>query len=551
MATGLTVTHPLSGEQVPVWVGNYVLMSYGDGAVMGVPAHDERDYEFANKYGLAIKPVIRHAAGDTVPAPWKPEYAEYGTCINSGKYDDLDFKAAVTAVAADLKAKGLGDKHVQWRLRDWGISRQRYWGCPVPIIHCKDCGDVPVPEKDLPVVLPEDLVPDGTGNPLARLPSFYECKCPSCGKDARRETDTMDTFVDSSWYFSRYACPDNAEAMVDDRAKYWMPVDQYIGGIEHAILHLLYSRFFARVMRDESLLDISEPFTNLLTQGMVLAELYYHDSAEGRREWINPADVTVERDAKGRPTAAKRASDGAAVVAAGIGTMSKSKNNGVDPQALIDKYGADTARFFIIFASPPTQSLEWSDEGVEGSFRFLKRVWAYAANFGTPGAAPAAPALLKATRFEIHSVLKQATYDLGKHQFNTVASAAMKILNALERLQDASSPEAKEGLSILLRLLSPITPHLCHHLWRELGFGDDILKAPWPEPDAGALEQDEIEYVVQIGGKTRGSLRAPKAADRPALEALVTASALVQKYVAGQAIRKIVIVPGRLINVVV
>ena len=549
IATGLFVTHPLTGEDVPVWVGNYVLMSYGDGAVMGVPAHDERDMEFALKYGLPIKPVIKHPAGDTVPAPWKPEYAEYGTCINSGKYDGLDYRQAVAAVAADLKAMGMGDKYVQWRLRDWGISRQRYWGCPIPIIHCAACGDVPVPEADLPVVLPEDLVPDGTGNPLAKLPSFYECRCPSCGKDARRETDTMDTFVDSSWYFSRYACPDNDTAMVDDRAQYWMPVDQYIGGIEHAILHLLYSRFFARVMRDEKLLDVTEPFTNLLTQGMVLAELYYHDSPEGRREWINPADVTVERDAKGRPTAAKRAADGAPVMAAGIGTMSKSKNNGVDPQALIERYGADTARFFIIFTSPPTQSLEWSDEGVEGSFRFLKRVWSYAANAGKAGAATAEQ--LKAARFEIHSVLRQANYDLGKHQFNTVASAAMKILNALERLQDATSPEAKEGLSILLRLLSPITPHLCHHVWKELGFGADILKAPWPEPDPKALEQDEIDYVVQVGGKTRGTLKAPKSADRPALEALATASALVQKYVAGQAIRKIVIVPGRLINVVV
>jgi len=552
MPTGLSVTHPLSGEQVPVWVGNYVLMSYGDGAVMGVPAHDERDFEFAKKYGLPIKPVIRHRGGDTVPAPWKPEYAEYGTNINSGKFDGLGFDAAVSAVAADLKARDLGDTHVQWRLRDWGISRQRYWGCPVPIVHCKSCGDVPVPETDLPVVLPEDLVPDGTGNPLAKLPSFYECRCPSCGQDARRETDTMDTFVDSSWYFARYACPDNDKAMVDQRAGYWMAVDQYIGGIEHAILHLLYSRFFMRVMRDEGLLDVTEPFTNLLTQGMVLAELYYFDNPEGRREWINPADVTVERDNKGRAVAAKRTADGVPVVIAGIGTMSKSKNNGVDPQALIERYGADTARFFIIFTSPPTQSLEWSDEGVEGSFRFLKRVWAYGAGFGKPGAKGAAPEALKAARFEIHSVLKQANYDLGKHQFNTVASAAMKILNALERLQDSSSDAAKEGLSILLRLLSPITPHLCHNLWKELGFGDDILKAPWPEPDPKALEQDEIEYVVQVGGKTRGSLKAPKAADRPALEALVSASALVQKYVVvGQAIRKIVIVPGRLINVVV
>jgi len=561
VATGLFVTHPLSREQVPVWVGNYVLMSYGDGAVMGVPAHDERDMEFALKYGLPIKPVIRRgnegAAGDMVPAPWRPEYADYGTCINSGKYDGLDYKQAVAAVAADLKAMGLGDTHVQWRLRDWGISRQRYWGCPVPIIHCATCGDVPVPEQDLPVVLPEDLVPDGTGNPLAKLPSFYECKCPSCGKDARRETDTMDTFVDSSWYFSRYACPDNDNAMVDDRAKYWMPVDQYIGGIEHAILHLLYSRFFSRVMRDEGLLEVTEPFTNLLTQGMVLAELYYHDSAEGRREWINPSDVTVDRDGKGRPTAARRASDGAPVVAAGIGTMSKSKNNGVDPQALIDKYGADTARFFIIFTSPPTQSLEWSDEGVEGSFRFLKRVWAGGLAFaqsqgnaaGKSVDASGLDAKTAALRHEIHAVLRQANYDVQRHQFNTVASAAMKILNALEKLPAGAVKE--EGLSILLRLLSPITPHICHYMWRELGFGADVLAAPWPEPDPKALEQDEIEYVVQVGGKTRGSLKAPKTADRPALEALVTASTLVQKYITGQAIRKIVIVPGRLINVVV
>ncbi|MSP98894.1 MAG: leucine--tRNA ligase [Betaproteobacteria bacterium] len=561
LPTGLWVTHPLTGENVPVWVGNYVLMSYGDGAVMGVPAHDERDFEFALKYGLPIKPVIRRAsegaAGDSVPAPWQPAYAQYGTCINSGKYDGLDYAQASRAIAADLKAKSLGDTHIQWRLRDWGISRQRYWGCPVPIIHCKDCGDVPVPEKDLPVVLPEDLVPDGTGNPLAKLPAFYACLCPACGGPARRETDTMDTFVDSSWYFSRYACPDNDTAMVDARAKYWMPVDQYIGGIEHAILHLLYSRFFARVMRDEGLLDVTEPFTNLLTQGMVLAELYYRDTPEGRREWINPADVNVARDAKGRTTAATRTSDAAPVVAAGIGTMSKSKNNGVDPQALIEKYGADTARFFIIFASPPTQSLEWSDEGVEGSFRFLKRVWAAGLAFaqqqgkasGGPVNAGALDAQLAAARHEIHAVLKQATYDVQRHQFNTVASAGMKILNALEKLPPGAVRE--EGLSILLRVLSPITPHLCHHLWRALGFGADVLLAPWPEPDPQALEQDEIEYVVQIGGKTRGSLKAAKSADRPALEALVTASALVQKYTSAQTIRKIVIVPGRLINVVI
>ena len=535
-----------------MWIGNYVLMGYGEGAVMGVPAHDERDFEFALKYGLAIKCVIRHPAGDTVPAPWKPEYAEYGSCINSGKYDGLDFQMSVDAIAADLKARSLGEKQVQWRLRDWGISRQRYWGCPIPIVHCASCGDVPVPDDQLPVVLPEHLVPDGTGNPLAKLPAFYETRCPSCGQPAKRETDTMDTFVDSSWYFARYACPDQAGAMVDERAKYWMPVDQYIGGIEHAILHLLYSRFFTRAMRDEGLLPgMAEPFTNLLTQGMVLAETYYRDTPEGRREWVHPSEVVLTRDAKGKITSAKKL-DGSDVVFDGIGTMSKSRNNGVDPQELIDKYGADTARFFIIFASPPTSTLEWSDEGVDGSYRFLKRLWAYCERFGKGAKGEATPHLLKSTNFEIHSVLKQANYDLSKHQFNTVASAGMKILNALERVAGGHhEPIAKDGLSILLRLLAPITPHICHALWRELGFGEDVMQAPWPEPDPAALEQDEIDYVVQIGGKTRGNLRAPKAADQAALEALLKASELAQKYLPGKTIKRIIVVPGRLINVVV
>ena len=545
MPTGLMCTHPVSGKKLPVWVGNYVLMGYGEGAVMGVPAHDERDYAFALKYGLPIECVIRHPAGDAVPEPWQAAYAEYGTCINSGKYDGLDYAAAVDAIAADLKAKNLGEKQVQWRLRDWGISRQRYWGCPVPIVHCPSCGDVPVPDDQLPVKLPEDLVPDGTGNPLAKMPAFYETTCPSCGKPARRETDTMDTFVDSSWYFARFACPDNDRAMLDRRARYWMPVDQYIGGIEHAILHLLYSRFFTRVLKEEKLLTVDEPFTNLLTQGMVLAESYYSD-AGGRREWINPANVEVTRDAKGKIVAAKTR-DGREAVFDGIGTMSKSKNNGVDPQALIDKYGADTARFYIIFASPPTNTLEWSDESVEGSFRFLRRVWAYAQKV-LAGAAPAGEH--KATRHEVHSVLRQANYDLGKHQFNTVASATMKILNALEAIPGRNAV-SEEGLSILLRLLAPITPHISHHLWRALGFGADVLAAPWPEPDAKALEQDVTEYVLQVNGKTRGKLQAPAAADRGALESLVRTSDVVKKYIADQVIRKIIIVPGRLINIVV
>jgi leucyl-tRNA synthetase len=546
MPTGVHAEHPITGEKLPVWVGNYVLMGYGEGAVQGVPAHDERDYAFALQYGLPIKPVIRHPLGDTVPAPWKPEYAEYGVLINSGPYDGKTYQEAVDAIAADLAKKGLGEKQVQWRLRDWGISRQRYWGCPVPIIHCPKCGDVAPPDEDLPIRLPENLVPDGTGNPLNKLPEFVNTRCPQCGAAAKRETDTMDTFVDSSWYFARFACPGQDKSMVDERAQYWMPVDQYIGGIEHAILHLLYSRFFTRAMRDEGLLPgIAEPFTNLLTQGMVLAESYYTD-ASGRREWINPADVVVEKDSKGK-ILSLRTKDGRAAVYDGIGTMSKSKNNGVDPQALIEKYGADTARFYTMFASPPTNTLEWSDESVEGSYRFLKRVWSYAFKFSTQEKVPGTD---KAVRREIHQVLSQANYDMQRHQFNTVASACMKILNALEKLP-ARNETAEEGLSILLRVLSPITPHVSHELWKLLGFGADIMEAAWPAPDARALEQDEIELVVQVNGKLRGSITVPKQADKAAIESLALANPNVQKFVAGQTLKKIVVVPGRLVNLVV
>src|SRR6185503_13620732 len=485
MPTGLFAAHPLTGERIPIWVANYVLMGYGEGALMAVPAHDERDFEFALQYRLPIKPVIRHPLGDAVPAPWKPEYAEHGVCIHSGKYDGLDFQAATDAIAADLAAKGLGEKQTQWRLRDWGISRQRYWGTLIPIVHCPACGDVPVPDDQLPVRLPEDVVPDGTGNPLNKLPSFVDTKCPSCGQPAKRETDTMDTFVDSSWYFVRFCCPDLDRAMADQRANYWMAVDQYIGGIEHAILHLLYSRFFQRVMREETGLmpDIAEPFTNLLTQGMVLAESYYSD-AGGRREWINPAEVTVERDAKGKIISAKRTADGAPVVYDGIGTMSKSKNNGVDPQDLIEQYGADTARFYTIFTSPPTNTLEWSEKNVAGSSRFLKAVWAFAYRYSK---ATKSTDVDQEVTHRIHLELRQANYDIQKHQFNTVASACMKILNAIEKLPEWNATTT-EGLSILLRLLSPIAPHITHHLWCELGFGQDVMKAPWPEPDPAALE---------------------------------------------------------------
>jgi leucyl-tRNA synthetase len=549
MPTGLSITHPLTGQPVPVWVGNYVLMAYGEGAVMGVPGHDQRDFEFATQYGIPIRSVIKPRDKD-LELPLKQAYVEYGVCVNSGKYNGLDYQQAVDAIAADLKAKGLGEKQVLWRLRDWGISRQRYWGCPIPIIHCDGCGDVPVPDHDLPVVLPEDCVPDGTGNPLAKRTDFVNTTCPKCGKPARRETDTMDTFVDSSWYYLRFACPDSARSMVDERVAYWLPVDQYIGGIEHAILHLLYSRFWTKVMRDLELVDIDEPFANLLTQGMVLNEIYFRRADGGRTTYFNPAEVDVKLDDAGNRSALVKA-DGAPVEFGGIGTMSKSKNNGVDPQELIDHYGADIARFFMMFTSPPEDTLVWSDAGVEGAARFLRRLWNYAVRFERGGGPAIAAQPSKAARFEIHSVLKQANYDIGKHQFNTVASAAMKILNALDRLPGVDDEVAREGLSILLRLLSPIAPHIAHHLWRELKFGADVLAAPWPEHDPAALIEDEIELVVQVNGKKRGDVRVPRDADSKAIETIVLADPAVQKHVSGQAIKKVVVVPGRLVNVVV
>ncbi len=579
MPTGLYVTHPLTDEQVEVWVGNYVLMGYGEGAVMGVPGHDERDFAFAKKYGLPIKQVIEVAGMPFSTDAWQPWYADYGRCVNSGEYDGLDHRQAVDAIAADLQAKGLGGKQVQWRLRDWGISRQRYWGTPVPIVHCPDCGDVPVPDADLPVVLPEDLVPDGTGNPLARTPSFVACQCPRCGTAARRETDTMDTFVDSSWYFIRYACPDQAKRMVDERVQHWLPVDQYIGGIEHAILHLLYSRFWSKVMRDLGLVSFDEPFSNLLTQGMVLNEIFFRKSESGRIVYYHPSEVDVTCDADGKRTGAVLKADRQPVESDGIGTMSKSKNNGVDPQQLIEAYGADTARFFIIFTSPPEMTLEWSDAGVEGAFRFLRRVWSFA-HQSVPALAAtsktragrcdgyefsgdlgkSAPRSAKLRR-EIHAILGQACYDIERMQFNTVASAAMKMLNALQEAT-AGAPDAPErtarvfqlalheGLSVLLRVLAPITPHISHTLWRELGFAGDVMHAPWPEVDQSALETDEIELVLQVNGKLRGHMRAPKNADRAALEALALDNESVRKFTNGQPPKKVVVVPGRLVNVV-
>jgi len=560
--TGISVTHPLTGEAIPVWVGNYVLMGYGEGAVMAVPAHDERDFHFAKQYGLPIKPVI--AVGDEPFSTdaWAEWYAdkERGRCVHSGKYDGLNYAAAVDAIASDLKAKGLGDKQVQWRLRDWGISRQRYWGCPIPIIHCEQCGDVPVPDQDLPVVLPEDCVPDGSGNPLLKRPDFVNCPCPRCGRDAKRETDTMDTFVDSSWYYARFASGFSDTAMVDEQTNYWMPIDQYIGGIEHAILHLLYSRFWWKVMRDTGLVKGDEPFRRLLTQGMVLNEIYFRKPASGRIQYFNPADVELKYDDKGNRVGAVLKSDGQPVESGGIGTMSKSKNNGIDPQALIDKYGADTARLFTMFAAPPEDTLEWSDAGVEGAHRFLRRLWKLTADHVNAGPVPRADVSqlsgeLKDLRRQAHQTLAKVTDDIGRRRtFNTAIAAIMELINALARNQEAT-PVARvvrhEALEIITLALSPIVPHITHALWHALGHPEAVIEASWPHVDEAALKRDTLEIVIQVNGKLRGSMTVPVSAGQDQVREQALADANVQRHVAGKDVKKIIVVPGKLVNIVV
>ncbi len=560
LPTPLLVDHPLTGEKLPVWVANYVLMNYGEGAVMAVPAHDERDFEFAAKYGLPVKPVVRTSAGDETPAPWQPAYGEHGQLINSGEFDGLDFPGAFDAIEVALQKKSLGQARTQFRLRDWGISRQRYWGCPIPIIHCPSCGDVPVPEDQLPVVLPEDVVPDGAGSPLAKMPEFYECSCPKCGAAAKRETDTMDTFVESSWYFARYTSPTYDKGMVDPAAaNHWLPVDQYIGGIEHAILHLLYARFFHKLMRDEGLVSSDEPFKNLLTQGMVVAETYYRTTANGGKDWFNPADVEVERDAKAKVIGARLKSDGQPVEIGGTEKMSKSKNNGVDPQAMIDAYGADTCRLFMMFASPPDMSLEWSDSGVEGASRFLRRVWRLGqahVNAGLPGGLDKASLndAQKEVRRAIHLAIKQASQDVGQHhKFNTAIAAVMTLMNVLEKAaQDTDQDRAllHEGLETVALLLAPITPHISHELWRELGHADPVIDASWPKVDAEALVQDSLQLVVQVNGKLRGHIDVPADASREAVEATARENENVLRFTEGLTIRKVIVVPGKLVNIV-
>jgi leucyl-tRNA synthetase len=606
MPTGLLVAHPLTGAKVEVWVGNYVLMSYGDGAVMGVPAHDERDFAFALKYDLPIKQVVgleaATAASTGTPASscceqkssagvpadttslafdataWADWYAsKAGVCVNSGELDGLSFKAAVNKVAELLAAKGLGEKKTTWRLRDWGVSRQRYWGTPIPIIHCDEHGAVPVPEKDLPVVLPQDCIPDGSGNPLHKHEGFHAgVTCPVCGKPARRETDTMDTFVDSSWYFMRYCDPTNDQKMVAEGADYWMPMDQYIGGIEHAILHLLYARFWTKVMRDLGLVKVDEPFSKLLTQGMVLNHIYSRRTAKGGKDYFWPHDVEHVLDESGKVVGAKLKNEadsgdgrlpvGTPIDYEGVGTMSKSKNNGVDPQDLIERYGADTARLYTMFTAPPEATLEWNDSAVEGSYRFLRRVWNFGAKHASALQASIATDLSAAPlnkpaaelRREMHLVLKQVSHDYERMQYNTVVSGCMKLLNALEDFKadgsDGDRAVLCEGVSVLLRMLYPACPHLTSQLWLELGYAarlGDLLDAAWPAVDDGALVQDEIELMLQVNGKLRGSVVVSATADKAAIEAAALASEAFQKQAQGAAAKKVIVVPGRLVNIVI
>jgi leucyl-tRNA synthetase len=560
MPTGLAVRHPISGEAIPVWVGNYVLMSYGDGAVMGVPAHDERDFEFAKKYHLPIKQVIDVAGREYSASHWAPWYAEHGRCIDSGAYDGLEFQAAVDAIAADLHTRGLGEKRITWRLRDWGISRQRYWGCPIPVIHCKACGTVPVPDNQLPVVLPVNLVPDGSGNPLLKDETFLRVACPRCGAEARRETDTMDTFVDSSWYFLRFACPDNSQAMVDARVQYWAPVDQYIGGIEHAILHLLYSRFWTRFMRDSGLIAFKEPFANLFTQGMVLNEVFFRKPATGRVEYFNPADVEVTLDQTAQRRIAVLRADGEEVESGGVVTMSKSKNNGVDPQALVDEFGADTARLFTMFAAPPEQTLEWSDEGVQGAYRFIKRLWkAVHDHVGRGALEPLDKSSLndaqRAIRRQAHHTLAKMTDDIGRRRtFNTAIAAAMELLNALAKFPQSSPQDRsvmQEALEIAVLGLSPIIPHATHAMWDALGHARALIDEPWTAVDAAALQTSSIALVVQVNGKLRAHITVAVDAQENTVRAAALADANVRKFVGAAAVRKVIIVPGKLVNIVV
>lgn len=558
-ATDFYVIHPLTGDKLPVWIANYVLANYGEGAVMAVPAHDERDFAFAHKYQLTIKPVYQSTTGATFSLDaWQDWYANKDDSICYVE-NGQSFKEAFDAIVTALEANNHGTRKTQFRLRDWGISRQRYWGCPIPIIHCPSCGDVSVPDEQLPVVLPEDVVPDGGASPLKRMPEFYQTTCPSCGGAATRETDTMDTFVESSWYYARYASPQCTTGMVDRQAaNTWLPVDQYIGGIEHAILHLLYARFFHKLMRDEGLVQGDEPFTRLLTQGMVLAETYYRDLGEGKKDWFNPADVSLEKDDKGRVIAATLNTDGLPVMVGGMEKMAKSKNNGVDPQALIDQYGADTARLFMMFASPPDQSLEWSDAGVEGSHRFLKRLWRSVYLHSQKGAVPTLDTAnldnnSRDLRRKTHETIGKTTDDIARRfTFNTAIAAIMELLNSVQKL-DAKEGQAlaveREALEAATLILSPIVPHIAESLWQALGHSD-IVNAAWPTVDPSALTRSSIELMIQINGKLRGKIEVAVDADNASIEQAALNNPDIQRFLTTPP-KKMIVVKGKLVSIVV
>ena len=571
--TGVDAIHPVTGEKVPVWVANFVLMGYGTGAVMAVPGHDERDFEFAHKYSLPIRQVV--AVRTPLPphlAPefaydadaWKDWYSDKSRadlmCVNSGELDGLGYREAFDRIATRLQAEGKAERRVNFRLRDWGVSRQRYWGCPIPMVHCAACGAVPVPEDQLPVVLPEDVAFTGMQSPIKADPEWRRTTCPSCGGPAERETDTFDTFMESSWYYARYTSP-GANDLVDARADYWLPVDQYIGGIEHAIMHLMYFRFYHKLMRDAGLVASDEPATNLLCQGMVIADTFYRDNAGGGRDWFNPADVEVSRDDKGRPLGATLLADGAPVSIGGTEKMAKSKNNGVDPQTMVDRYGADTVRLFSMFAAPPEQSLDWNESGVEGMARFLRRLWAQAQRHSAaPRTAPLDPASLspagRGLRRQLHETIQKVGDDYGRrHTFNTAIAAVMELLNALSRFDEvgeAASALRQEAFEAVALLLNPITPHTSHALWQLLGHPEQTLEdVAFPQADPAALARDSVTLAVQVNGKLRGTLEVAPDAAREQVEQLALADANVQRFVAGLTVRKIIVVPGKIVNIVV
>jgi len=559
MPLGITATHPLTGEALPVWTANFVLMDYGSGAVMAVPAHDQRDYEFAVKYGLKIKQVVKPIDPNTPIDLALEAYTEKGVLVNSGDFDDLEFDLAFKAIATELDRKGRGKVSIHFRLRDWGVSRQRYWGAPIPVVNCDSCGAVPVPEDQLPVLLPEDVIFEGVGSPIKKMESFIKTKCPSCGADAERETDTFDTFMESSWYFARYASRFSDNKMLDpNAANYWLPVDQYIGGIEHAILHLLYSRFYHKLLRDEGLVSSDEPFAGLLCQGMVLADSYYYEDEQGGKVWIPPVDVVIETDDKGRIVAATHKETGKVLIHDGMSKMSKSKNNGIDPQVMIDRYGADTVRLFMMFAAPPEQSLEWSDSGVEGAHRFLKRLWKQVFEHRALGDVAALNTeelsdAAKELRRKTHETIQKVSDDVERRQtFNTAIAAVMELSNSISRATDKSDQGRaviQEALVSGVQLLSPIVPHVADVLLTELT--GSAQTDNWPQVDAKALERDNVEMVVQVNGKLRARINVAANADKAIIIQMALAEANVQKYMEGKAIRKEIVVPGKLVNIVV